>query len=226
MHDAFALPRAFYDEGVRRYGFRGLSREYVTDLRAIAPSEAAGRVVVAHLGNGASMCAIRDGLSVASTMSFTALDGLAMGTRCGKLDPGVVLLLQEEKLDAGGARSSALRGVGIAGALRDMRELEASDTPQARQAIDYFVSRVRYELGGLAATLERLDALVFCGGIGENSWCVRERVLEGMQWLGLESDAAANRASARVISTPASRVPAYVIRMEEYGHTASQERSN
>jgi acetate kinase len=220
VHDVFALPPAFYREGVRRYGFHGLSYEYViARLRIIAPQRAAGRVIVAHLGNGASMCAIRNGRSIASTMSFTALDGLPMGTRCGQLDPGVILyLLQEKKLGPSELSEllysqSGLKG--MSGISHDMRELEASDRPEARQAIDYFVARVRYELGGLAAALEGLDALVFCGGIGENAWRVRELVLEGTGWIGIDTDRSANRLGAEIISSDRSGVPVFVIRTDE-----------
>ena len=220
VNDVFALPRSYYDEGVRRYGFHGLSYEYVTaKLREISPLHAAGRVVVAHLGNGASMCAIRDGHSIASSMGFTALDGLPMGTRCGQLDPGVVLyLMQEKKMTADAIadllyRDSGLKG--LSGVSHDMRELEASDKPEAREAIDYFVFRIRRELGGLAAVLEGLDAMVFCGGIGEHAWRVRERVLEGMEWIGIELDYTANRASAGIISSQRSRVRVFVIPTDE-----------
>jgi acetate kinase len=220
VNDVFALPRRFYDEGVRRYGFHGLSYEFISRrLREIAPAEAAGRVVVAHLGNGASMCAIRDGRSIASTMSFTALDGLPMGTRCGQLDPGVILyLLQQKRMDADAIadllyHESGLKG--LSGMSGDMRELEASDRPEAAQAIDYFAFRIRRELGGLAAVLEGLDAVVFCGGIGENAWQVRARALEGMQWLGITLDPAANRAGAQLISTDHSRVRVFVIPTDE-----------
>ncbi len=227
VNDVFALPRKFYDEGVRRYGFHGLSYEYVTDrLQQIAPLHAAGRVVVAHLGNGASMCAIRDGLSVASSMGFTALDGLPMGTRCGQLDPGVVLyLMQEKNMNAAAIsdllyRESGLKG--LSGISHDMRELEASDRPEAQQAIEYFVFRIRRELGGLAAVLKGLDAMVFCGGIGEHAWRVRERVLEGMEWIGVELDRSANRASAQVISSERSRVRVFVIPTDEEAMIARQ----
>ncbi|PPQ36030.1 acetate/propionate family kinase [Rhodopila globiformis] len=220
VNDTFALPRRFYEEGVRRYGFHGLSYEYVTSrLRQIAPLHAAGRVVVAHLGNGASMCAIRDGLSVASSMGFTALDGLPMGTRCGQLDPGVVLYLMQEKQMGADAivdllyRESGLKG--LSGVSHDMRELEASDSPAAQQAIEYFVFRIRRELGGLAAVLKGIDAIVFCGGIGEHAWHVRERVLEGMEWIGVELDRSANRSSAQVISSDRSRVRVFVIPTNE-----------
>jgi acetate kinase len=220
VNDVFALPRSFYDEGVRRYGFHGISYEYITRrLREVAPLHAAGRVVVAHLGNGASMCAIRDGQSVASSMGFTALDGLPMGTRCGQLDPGVVLyLLQEKGMSADAIvdllyKRSGLKG--LSGVSHDMRELEASDKPEAAQAIEYFVFRIRRELGGLAAVLKGLDAVVFCGGIGENAWHVRERVLEGMEWIGIELDRTANRSSAQVISSGRSRVRVFVIPTDE-----------
>ncbi|PNG26257.1 acetate/propionate family kinase [Methylocella silvestris] len=225
VNDVFALPRRFYDEGVRRYGFHGLSYEYIVRrLREIAPYHAAGRVVVAHLGNGASMCAIRDGLSVASSMGFTALDGLPMGTRCGQLDPGVVLyLMQEKKMSAAEItdllyRESGLKG--LSGLSHDMRELEASDSVDAQQAIEYFVFRIRRELGGLAAVLEGIDAIVFCGGIGEHSRHVRERVLEGMEWIGVELDRNANSANAEVISSERSRTRVFVIPTNEEGMIA------
>jgi acetate kinase len=220
VDDVFALPRRYYDEGVRRYGFHGLSYEYIVGrLAEVAPLHAAGRVVVAHLGNGASMCAIRDGHSVASTMGFTALDGLPMGTRCGQLDPGVVLyLMQTRNMDAAAIsdllyRESGLKG--LSGVSHDMRELEASDKPEAQQAIEYFVFRIRRELGGMAAVLKGIDAFVFCGGIGENAWRVRERVLEGMEWIGIELDRFANRANAQVISSERSRVRVFVIPTDE-----------
>ena len=220
VDDVFALPMRFYEEGVRRYGFHGMSYEYVTGrLKHIAPLHAAGRVVIAHLGNGASMCAVRDGQSVASSMGFTALDGLPMGTRCGQLDPGVVLyLMQEKKMTADEIqdllyKESGLKG--MSGISNDMRELEASDAPDAHQAIEYFVFRIRRELGGLAAVLKGIDAIVFCGGIGEHAWQVRQRVLEGMEWIGVELDRLANRNSAQVISTERSRVRVFVIPTDE-----------
>jgi len=234
VNDVFALPRHFYEEGVRRYGFHGLSYEYISlRLREIAPLHAAGRVVVAHLGNGASMCAIRDGQSVASSMGFTAVDGLPMGTRCGQLDPGVVLyLLQEKHMTADEIadllyKESGLKG--LSGVSSDMRDLETSDRPEAAQAIDYFVFRIRRELGGLAAVLKGLDAVVFCAGIGEHAWQVRARVLESMEWLGIELDREANRAAigseARVISSERSRVRVFVIPTDEESmiarHTAA-----
>jgi acetate kinase len=220
VNDVFALPRQYYAEGVRRYGFHGLSYEYVAKrLGQISPSHAGGRVVVAHLGNGASMCAMRDGRSVASSMGFTALDGLPMGTRCGQLDPGVVLyLMQEKKLGADEIskllyQESGLKG--LSGVSHDMRELEASDAPEAREAIEYFVFRIRRELGGLAAVLGGLDAMAFCGGIGENAWRVRERVLEGMEWIGIELDREANKQNREVISSASSSVPVFIVPTNE-----------
>jgi len=218
--DTFALPRRFYDEGVRRYGFHGLSYEYVSKaLRQIAPEQASGRVVVAHLGNGASMCAIDNGRSVGSTMSFTALDGLPMGTRCGQLDPGVVLYLMAERGMTPAEISDLLykqSGLkGLSEHSHDMRELENAGTEKAGQAIEYFVSRVRRELGGLAAVLSGLDALVFCGGIGENAWRIREQTCRGLEFLGLELDEARNRAGEQVISTAGSRIPILVVKTNE-----------
>jgi acetate kinase len=220
VNDAFALPRALYEQGVRRYGFHGLSYEYVTGrLAEIAPFHAKGRVVVCHLGSGASMCATRHGLSVASTMGFSPLDGLPMGTRPGQLDPGVLLYLMDHNgMDAKAIsdllyRESGLKG--LSGVSSDMRDLEASDDPRAKQAIDYFVFRVRREIGGMAAVLQGLDAIVFCGGIGENSRTIREAVLGGMEWIGIELDPARNRAGADVISSDRSAVRVFVIRTNE-----------
>ena len=218
--DAFALPRRFYDEGIRRYGFHGLSYEFISRrLRALEPVTAAGRVVVAHLGNGASMCAMKDGRSVASTMGFTALDGLPMGTRCGQLDPGVVLYLMAERQMPAQAISDLLykeSGLkGMSGISHDMRDLETSDAAGAGEAIDYFVARIRRELGGLAATIGGLDGLVFTGGIGENAWKIREAVLKDTEWIGIEIDASANRANSHRITTATSRVPVFVVKTDE-----------
>ncbi|MGF1658616.1 MAG: acetate/propionate family kinase [Rubrimonas sp.] len=220
VNDVFALPREFYDKGVRRYGFHGLSYDYVSgELARIAPHLHAGRVIVAHLGNGASMCALQGGRSVGSTMGFSALDGLPMGTRCGQLDPGVLLyLMEQEGMDARAISDLLYKRsglLGLSGLSNDMRALEASDTPEAAQAIDYFVFRIRRELGALAAVLGGLDALVFCGGIGENARRIRERICEGMGWIGLEIDHAANAANATVISAELSRVRALVIPTDE-----------
>ncbi|MDR3466749.1 MAG: acetate/propionate family kinase [Xanthobacteraceae bacterium] len=220
VNDVYALPREFYDKGIRRYGFHGLSYEYVTArLHEIAPMHAAGRVVVAHLGNGASMCAIRDGQSVGSTMGFTALDGLPMGTRCGQLDPGVVLyMIDEMKMSVREVETllyqrSGLKG--MSGLSQDMRELEAAGTREAAEAVDYFVFRIRRELGAMAAILAGLDAVVFCGGIGEHAVRVRARICEDFEWLGLELDEARNLTSETIISSDRSRVRAFVIPTNE-----------
>ena len=218
--DAFALPRSYYEDGIRRYGFHGLSYEYISRrLRALEPTIAAGRVIVAHLGNGASMCAMRDGRSIASTMGFTALDGLPMGTRCGQLDPGVVLYLMSERQMSAEAISDLLykeSGLkGMSGVSHDMRALEASEEASARDAIEYFVARIRREIGGLAATIGCLDALVFTGGIGENAARIRASVLSDMGWIGITLDAEANHRGAYRITSPDSRVPGFVIKTDE-----------
>lgn len=211
VKDCFALPRALYDEGVRRYGFHGLSYEYIAHhLEREFPLHASGRVVVAHLGNGASMCAMVNGHSAASTMGFSALDGLPMGSRCGQVDPGVLLyLMQTKHMDAEAIanmlyKESGLKG--ISGLSNDMRTLEASNLPAARDAIDYFVYRAKRELGALAAAIEGLDAVVLTGGIGENSVLVRERILTGLAWLGVDLDLQANQEGRTIISSPRSRV--------------------
>ncbi|MFC2968038.1 acetate/propionate family kinase [Acidimangrovimonas pyrenivorans] len=220
VNDVFALPREYYDKGVRRYGFHGLSYDYISgELGRIAPLLHDGRVIVAHLGNGASMCALQNGRSIASTMGFTALDGLPMGTRTGQIDPGVIFyLVQQEGLSIDEVRQlfytkSGL--LGLSGLSNDMRTLEAAGTQEANEAIDYFVFRIRRELGGLAAALGGLDALVFCGGIGENSRLIRERVCEGMGWLGIELDRGRNTENATVISTDLSRARILVIPTNE-----------
>ncbi|MFB8831006.1 acetate/propionate family kinase [Azotobacter sp. CWF10] len=216
----FALPPAITGRGVRRYGFHGLSYEYIASvLPQLAPESAAGRVVVAHLGNGASLCAMRGGRSLASTMGFTAVDGLPMGTRCGTLDPGVILyLLDELKMDARAIerliyKESGL--LGVSGISSDMRELLTSDAPGAALAVDLFVYRIGRELGSLAAALGGLDALVFTAGIGEHAAAIRERVCRDAAWLGLELDTAANEAGGPRISTDASRVSAWVVPTNE-----------
>jgi acetate kinase len=220
VNDAFALPRALYDEGVRRYGFHGLSYDFIAgELARIAPQLAAGRVVVAHLGNGASMCAIQDGRSVASTMGFSALDGLPMGTRCGQLDPGVLLYLMDQKGMSAGQISDLLYRrsglLGLSGLSNDMRTLEAADTPEAAQAIDFFVFRCQREVGAMAAALGGIDALVFCGGIGENSRLIRARICERLGWMGIEIDHTRNAANARVISAELARTTVLVLPTDE-----------
>lgn len=220
VNDTFALPRPLYDEGVRRYGFHGLSYEYICSyLKQAHPEIYKGRLVVAHLGNGASMCAIREGQSIGSTMGFTALDGLPMGTRCGQLDPGVVLYLLTTKGMSPDAVSDLLykqSGLkGLSGISQDMRTLTQSDDPKAAEAIDYFVFRIRRELGGMAAVLSGLDTVVFTGGIGENAALVREKVCAGQEWLGLEIDPVRNEAGAEIISTETSSINVLVIPTDE-----------
>ncbi len=220
LAQAFALPKEITDRGVRRYGFHGLSYEYIASaLPAIDPRAAAGRVVVAHLGNGASMCAMHAGKSVASTMGFTAVDGLPMGTRCGSLDPGVMLYLMDElKMDARAIEKLIYQQsglLGVSGVSSDMRALLSSDTPRARLAVDLFVYRIGRELGSLAAALGGLDALVFTGGIGEHAVPIRERVCQAAGWLGIVLDPAANARGGPVISTGNSRVPAHVVPTDE-----------
>ncbi len=218
--DTYALPRKYYDEGVRRYGFHGLSYEFIHRiLRYEEPVLARGKVIVAHLGNGASLCAIEAGKSVASTMGFTALDGLPMGTRCGQLDPGVVLyLMAEKKMTADQItdllyRNSGLKG--MSGLSNDMRDLEASGEQSAKDAIAYFVSRVRREIGGLSAVLGGLDCIVMTGGIGENAVNVRKAILEKMEWFGIQIDWEANARNERVISEKGSPTVALILKTDE-----------
>jgi len=220
LAQAFALPPAITDRGVRRYGFHGLSYEYIASaLPGIDAKAAAGRVVVAHLGNGASMCAIKAGKSMASTMGFTAVDGLPMGTRSGALDPGVVLYLMDEmKMDARAIEKLIYQEsglLGVSGISSDMRALLESREPRAKLAVDLFVYRIGRELGSLAAALGGLDAVVFTGGIGERAVAIRERVCRDAGWLGIELDPAANGKDGPRISTTASRVPAWVMPTNE-----------
>ncbi len=230
VEQAFALPPSITAHGVRRYGFHGLSYQYIASVMAQRDKALAGRVVVLHLGNGASMCAIRGGSSVATTMSFTALDGLPMGTRCGALDPGVLLYLMEElKMDVGQVRNLLYHQsglLGVSGISSDMRTLEASDAEGAKEAINLFTYSINRQLGALVATLGGLDAIVFTAGIGENSILVRDRVCRGAAWLGLELDEAANRDGASCISTAASKVQAWVIPTDEEVVIADHTRRN
>jgi acetate kinase len=217
---AFALPKVIAERGVRRYGFHGLSYEYISGALAhLDAKAAAGRVVVAHLGNGASMCAIKAGRSMATTMSFTAVDGLPMGTRSGSLDPGVTLYLMDElKMDARAIEKLIYQQsglLGVSGVSSDMRALLESSEPGAGLAIDLFVYRIGRELGSLAAALGGLDALVFTGGIGEHAAAIRERVCRDAAWLGIEFDAASNKVDGPSISTAASRVRVWVIPTNE-----------
>ena len=209
----FAIPRALTAEGVRRYGFHGISYEYIASV--LPPEIAAGRVVVAHLGNGASLCAMAAGRCVATTMGFTALEGLPMGTRSGAIDPGVLLYLMQQRGMTAGAVEHLLYQesglLGVSGISSDMRTLLASPRPQAAEAVELFVYRVGRELGSLAAALGGLDALVFTGGIGEHAAAIRARVCRSAAWLGLEFDEAANDAGGPRISRLESRVTAWVI---------------
>jgi acetate kinase len=216
----FALPMHFYEEGVRRYGFHGLSYEYISSVLPNVDIRAAGgRTVVLHLGNGASMCAMKDGRSVASTMGFTAVDGLPMGTRCGSLDPGVILYLTDQR----GMNARAVEKLihkesgllGVSGISSDMRALLDSDDKRARIAVDLFIYRIGRELGSLTAALGGLDAVVFTGGIGEHAAFIRERVCRDAAWLGLKLDIDANTRHARRISAEGSRVAAYVVPTNE-----------
>ena len=220
LADRYALPERFYSEGVRRYGFHGISYEYIASrLPEVAPEIAAGRVIVAHLGSGASMCALTKGRSVESTLGFTALDGLPMGTRAGQLDPGVVLYLIAQK----GMSATQVQELlyhecglkGLSGLSNDVRDLESSTEPRAHFALDYFAYRIALYAGMLAAALEGLDAFVFTAGIGENSPAVRARVAKRMAWLGVDLDPAANAVGKPVISDPSSRVALYVIPTDE-----------
>lgn len=216
----FGLPKRFYEEGVLRYGFHGISYEYIADrLPEVAPDVARKRVIVAHLGSGASMCALEDGKSVATTFGFTAVEGLPMGTRSGSLDPGVVLYLAQqramplEEIQTLLYKKSGF--LGLSGISSDSRVLLASSEPDAQLALEYFVYRASRELGSLAAALGGLDALVFTAGIGENSAEIRARICERAAWLGVELDATANAAGGPRISTAQSRVAVWVIRTNE-----------
>jgi acetate kinase len=218
--DRYAIPERFYAEGVRRYGFHGLSYEYVASrLLDVAPEIASKRVIVAHLGSGASMCALASGRSIESTMGFTALDGLPMGTRPGQLDPGVVLYLIGEKgMSAAAVQDLCYRECGLkalSGISNDVRELETSTDPRAELALEYFCHRVGLYSGMLAAALEGADAFVFTAGIGENSAGVRARIVAKLAWLGAVLDPAANAAHAPMISRRDSRLPLYVVPTDE-----------
>lgn len=232
----FALPRALHDAGVRRYGFHGLSYEYIaTQLPAVDAWAAQGRTIVLHLGNGASACALHGGRSVASSMGFTALDGLMMGTRTGSLDAGVLLWLMDER--GMGARQierllySESGLLGVSGISSDMRTLLASDRPEAREAVALYTYRIQREVGSLAAALGGLDALVFTAGIGEHAAPVREAVCQGLTWLGVRLDEAANARASGLpdgqsarISVPGSPVTVWVVPTDEEGMIARHTR--
>lgn len=223
--DTFGLPPEFYARGIRRYGFHGLSYEYIAaNLAEEEPALASGRVVVAHLGNGSSLCAMRGGRSVDSTMGFTALDGVPMGTRCGQIDPGVLLhLLMTEGMEPAALQKLLYGNAGLkgmSGISQDVRDLEASDDPRAAQALAYYAWRVRREVGALAAALGGLDALVFTAGIGENARDLRARICEGLGFLGIELDPDRNRANEREISRPGAATRVLVRATDEEGMIA------
>ena len=216
----YALPRELEARGVRRYGFHGLSYEYIANvLPDYLGDHAAGRVVVAHLGNGSSLCAMRERRSVATSMGFTAVEGLVMGTRPGSLDPGILLyLMQEMGMDASAVSDLLYHRcglLGVSGISHDMRELLASADPRAVEAVDLFVYRAVTQIGGLVAALEGLDSLVFTAGIGEHAAPVRERICKGLAWLGLELDVQANERNGPRISREGSPVSAWVIPTNE-----------
>jgi acetate kinase len=218
--DHYAIPRRLHEEGVRRYGFHGLSYEYIAKtLPDVAPEIAGGRVIVAHLGSGASMCAIHGGRSVESTMGFTALDGLPMGTRTGQIDPGVILHLMTEKgmspteVQEFLYRDCGLKG--LSGVSNDMRELQNSSDPHAAFAVDYFVYRAALQAGMLAAALQGIDGFVFTAGIGENSVGIRARIAERLEWLGISLDPVENARHSLRISRGGSQIPVYIVPTDE-----------
>ena len=220
LAQAFALPRHFGEEGVRRYGFHGLSYEFLaSQLKELAPDLADKRIVFAHLGNGASLCAVKDGRSVASTMGFTAVDGLMMGTRCGAVDPGVILyLMQHHGMDAAAIEELIYKRsglLGVSGISSDMRALRASSEPAAKEAIALFVYRIVRELGSLVAALGGIDALVFSGGIGEHDASIRAEVVGGSRWTGAVLDPEGNKDGEGLISAQDSSVAVWVIPTDE-----------
>ena len=220
LADRYAIPETLYREGVRRYGFHGLSYEYIASrLPSVAQQLADGKVIVAHLGSGASMCALNKGRSIDSTMGFTALDGLPMGTRPGQLDAGIVLyLLQKKGLSATQIERLLYNECGLkglSGISNDVRVLLGSDDPRARLALDYFVHRIAVMTGALAAALEGIDGFIFTAGIGENAPAIREAVMKRLAWLGIEVDTQANASNSPLISTKSSRIACWVIPTDE-----------
>lgn len=218
--DQFGLPLELHERGVRRYGFHGISYEYIIRaLQETAPETAAGRVVAAHLGSGASLCAIKNGRSLDTTMGFSALDGLLMGTRCGALDPGVLLYLMKEMEMTADAIETLLYKksglLGLSGISNDLRDLIDNAEPRAQAAIDYFVYRIGQAIGAMTAALGGLDALVFTAGIGEHSPEIRRRVCEDGAWLGIELDLEANAQGERRISRPGASPSVWVIPTDE-----------
>lgn len=220
LDQMFAIPREYFAAGVRRYGFHGLSYEFIASrLPALLGERAEGRVVVAHLGNGASMCAMYRRKSIATTMGFTALDGLMMGTRCGAIDPGVLLYAIQERGFTAHEVSDILYNesglLGVSGLSSDMRSLEASADPNAKEAIALYVYRAVREIGALVAVLGGLDALVFTGGVGEHSHEVRAMICDKLGWLGVEIDAQSNIRHANVIGTIANRTGVFAVATDE-----------
>ena len=224
------MPRELTESGIRRYGFHGLSYEFVsTRLREVAPEHADKRIIIAHLGNGASLCAIHQGRSVATTMGFTAVEGLVMGTRCGSIDPGVLIYLMDEHgMDARALESLIYKKsglLGVSGISSDMRTLRASDDPKAREAIDLFIYRIVREIGSLSAALGGLDGLVFTGGIGQRDAKTRREVVAGCAWLGAVLDEDANAGGEGRIDAQSSKLPIWVLPTDEEGviarHTAA-----
>ncbi|MFV0361416.1 acetate/propionate family kinase [Tropicimonas sp.] len=220
VHDTYGLPREYYLQGVRRYGFHGLSYDYVSGhVEQAFPDLKGARLVIAHLGNGASMCAVRGRQSIACTLGFSAVDGLPMGTRCGQLDPGVVLYLMEQGLSRQEIsdmlfRKSGLLGMsGISNDMRTLLETDAAQTAEAAEAVEYFIARVKAEIGSLAVANGGIDALVFTGGIGENAWQIRRQVCRDMGFLGISIDEDANRSNAEIIGT--GPVQVLVVRTDE-----------
>ncbi len=226
VQQTFGLPQSYYDGGLRRYGFHGLSYDYVLSaLSEQAPPLAGGRLVIAHLGNGASMCAVKEGRSFATTMGFSALDGLPMGTRCGAIDPGVLLYLMDQGMGVGALtdllyKKSGL--LGLSGISNDMRTLEDSPDPKATQAITYFIARCQREIGGLAAVMGGLDALVFTGGIGEHAVDIRGKICAPLEFLGLAIDPALNETGLGDISSPDAQARVWVIPTDEERVIAEQ----
>ena len=219
VNEIYAIPHEFYDQGIRRYGFHGLSYDYIASaLREADPALAAGRVVVAHLGNGASLCAMKDGKSVMTSMGFSALDGLVMGTRCGKIDPGVLLYLLDQGMDSKALSDMLYRQsglLGLSGISNDMRTLLASDDPRAVEAVACFVASLQRGIAEMAAAMGGIDGIVFTAGIGENAAAIRAQVCDGLGWMGVTQDAGANEGGGETISPPGSSVQVKVIPTRE-----------
>lgn len=221
LQNCFAIPRDFYRQGILRYGFHGLSYEYIAaTMRKDFPELISGKVIVAHLGNGASMCAMLNGVSVGSTMGFSAVDGLPMGTRCGQIDPGVIIyMLKSLNMTIDQISDLLYKHSGLlalSGNLsHDMRTLEADQSPESSEAIEYFVTKIKRELGSLIFLLGGVDAIVFTAGIGENSTLIRTRVLENLEWMGIVIDEDRNRNHETIFSSKQSRVPCLRIATNE-----------